>query len=129
MTKSIKQTSNKNKKGVEELSSTKLQEDADEVVLVLDNGDEVKSDTQYQLYQWMYNKVLKKQCEAPSKPQNKHNDLRYTLELTAYDLINRFKSLKVDELCTLKLSLSYICSTLNENMANTFKNAIRNDRV
>ncbi|CAO0800514.1 unnamed protein product [Mucor circinelloides] len=57
MTKSIKQTSNKNKKGVEELSSTKLQEDADEVVLVLDNGDEVKSDTQYQLYQWMYNKV------------------------------------------------------------------------
>ncbi|KAI9474283.1 MAG: hypothetical protein EXX96DRAFT_333624 [Benjaminiella poitrasii] len=74
----------------------------------------------------MYNK----QCEAPSKPQNKHNDLRYTLELTAYDLINRFKSLKVDELCALKLSLSYIYSTLNENMTNTFKkNAIRNDQV
>ncbi|KAL7325506.1 hypothetical protein PS15p_207972 [Mucor circinelloides] len=78
---------------------------------------------------WIGERKSTSSVSAPSKPQNKHNDLRYTLELTAYDLINRFKSLKVDELCALKLSISCIYSTLNENMANTFKNAIRNDQV
>lgn len=50
----VSQTSQVSDHHHEQLESTSSPE---EVVLVLDNGNEVKNNTQYYLYRWMYNKV------------------------------------------------------------------------
>ncbi|KAI7854082.1 hypothetical protein BDC45DRAFT_585732 [Circinella umbellata] len=96
------------------------------VVMILE-GEEIRADSQYNIHNWMYNKLLNKQYTIPERPRTIPEDKARSLELMAYDLIMNLDIKKINDSCIL--SLSYIINTLNDTMANRFKQVINDDSI